>query len=833
MTKTSEAKKSETHLKLKAKASSEDSYGASSKKEITSTHAKPKANGRPSDQPLVNRKNFSAVKNVRQDETFTNNESLPGMEKAYKQFIRLYPEYRNTLIIDEIRAREYAYLNDSGHVCLDYSGYGLFSKWQETWHKASASFGLSYISVNLPTHALYGGADEGTAEYDIKKMVSEFLNIQESEYAMVFTASRGSAFKLLGESYPFHINKKLLTVYDYESDAVKWIEEAAQKRGAEIVRANFRWPSQRLWATDLKKKILEKAKTKKEPGKGLFVFPVQSRATGAKYSYQWMSQAQENGWDILLDASALGPNAMGSLGLCVFRPDFIVSSFFKVYGSDPTGFGCLMIKRSVIQRLHSSSAARGVGMVRLVPASLLSEGQHKGGGLLEPELAVHGSLRFTERRPTKSTCTSAGPSQQFYMPQAYSSTSEFFPKASGEPARAEDDKTIPSVSYKQSAFLPKLHRHKESAATSSTSRKLARQGVPSFSNEFSAHGLSLTKPQQKFLSSLDRMEEVYSFDDYEEMATLESAYYLGLNDDLRGEDQSNPEESRSPADFDGERECETSRRGILQQDWLYMQHHVSASRTTMNGHKDSSVVFSEDASLAFFYDDEDYEDASLPFKKNVDDDDDDDAAKAFDVTRKEHEIVCRGLQHAHELGLNGSNTRLRCLVNWLIASMLKLRHPGSSDAHRLVQIYGPKVNYDRGASVAFNLFDWKGNLLQPLLVQRLADRSNISFGIMTLNHIHLPKSSSTWPIYVEHLNKSSSSRGREGEARCVGKSPSMEVITISLCILSNFQDVYRFWVFLANFLDADFVSKEVWLYRSLNQETVVLGIEEPSKSSST
>jgi hypothetical protein len=38
-----------------------------------------------------------------------------------------------------------------------------------------------------------------------------------------------------------------------------------------------------------------------------------------------------------------------------------------VFGADPTGFGCLFIKNSVIQSLQTSSRARGVGMVRIVP----------------------------------------------------------------------------------------------------------------------------------------------------------------------------------------------------------------------------------------------------------------------------------------------------------------------------------------------------------------------------------------------------------------------------------------------------------------------------------
>ncbi|KAI4983352.1 hypothetical protein ZWY2020_023844 [Hordeum vulgare] len=90
---------------------------------------------------------------------------------------------------------------------------------------------------------------------------------------------------------------------------------------------------------------------------GLFVFPAQSRVTGAKYSYQWMVLGQQNGCHIMLDTGALGPKDMDSLGLSLFQPDFIITSFYWVFGSDPTGFGCLLIKKSVTGSLQGGMAA--------------------------------------------------------------------------------------------------------------------------------------------------------------------------------------------------------------------------------------------------------------------------------------------------------------------------------------------------------------------------------------------------------------------------------------------------------------------------------------------
>ncbi|MBA0584418.1 hypothetical protein Gorai_015233, partial [Gossypium raimondii] len=64
-------------------------------------------------------------------------------------------------------------------------------------------------------------------------------------------------------------------------------------------------------------------------GNGTFGAAYQSPVTGSRYSYLWMSLAQENGWHALLDASALGAKDMETLGLSLFNPDFLICFFFK------------------------------------------------------------------------------------------------------------------------------------------------------------------------------------------------------------------------------------------------------------------------------------------------------------------------------------------------------------------------------------------------------------------------------------------------------------------------------------------------------------------------
>lgn len=382
-------------------------------------------------------------------------------------------------------------------------------------------------------------------------------------------------------------------MYDYESEAVEAMVSTSQNRGALTMAADFSWPRLRINSRKLKEMIMSKNKKKKSK-KGLFVFPLHSRITGARYPYLWMSVAQENRWHVLVDACALGPKDMDSFGLSLFRPDFIVCSFYKVFGENPSGFGCLLVKKSVISILEENSSSSGAGVVNLVPAEF---------------------------------------QQQQFMSHMVPSTSKM------EVEEEEDEWNL--------------------------------------------------------------------------------------------------------------------------------------------GSKDSEIE-----------------------------------TIANEIT----ETKCRGLDQVDSLGLVLISTRARCLINWLVSSLLKLKHP-NSEGVCLVKIYGPKVKFDRGSALAFNVFDWKGEKVEPVLVQKLADRSNISLSYGFLQNI--------W-----FSDKYAEEKGRVLERKEFGKDEikmkklgkanlGISVVTAALGFLTNFEDVYKLWAFVAQFLDADFVEKERWRYTALNQRTVI------------
>ncbi|KAG2677421.1 hypothetical protein I3760_12G096900 [Carya illinoinensis] len=589
---------------------------------------------------------------------FTNHESLPTLHESFFNFARTYPQYHQTDRADQIRGQEYYHLTIYNRVCLDYVGHGLFSHAQQRSHSPEAPvavssssplpsphfhevpfFDISYKSVNLNSQIIYGD-QESELETKIRLRIMAFMNISQVDYNLVLTANQSSAFKILADCYPFQNNRNLLTVYDYQSEAVEMMTKSSKNRGAQVMSAEFSWPNLSIQSGKLRKMLKTKRKNRR---RGLFAFPLQSRMTGSRYSYQWMSIAQENGWHVLLDACALGPKDMDTLGLSLFKPDFLICSFYKVFGENPSGFGCLFIKKSSASVLKDSGNVTRIGVVGLVQASRTPE--------------FTGDQAITEM---------------------------------------EIDQKMRSESWNDDLVVP--HSISVPLCVQQESRETSKS--------YETEGVSL-KQKAVLLSEIVELE--------------------------------------TPIESAGSK------------------------------YKEGSVNGSSD-------------------------------------------IECRGLDHADSLGLILISSRHRYLINWLVNALMSLQHPHSENGHPLVRIYGPKVSFNRGPAVAFNLFDWKGEQIDPTLVQKLADRNNISLSYGFLQQVWLSDK------HEEERAKALQTRRIEPEGRVLNKKPdkyhpqTVPVVTAALGLFTNFEDIYRLWAFVSQFLDADFVEKERWRYTALNQE---------------
>lgn len=770
---------------------------------------------------------------------FESDDSIPDIEEATSKFLSMYPSYSSSQKIDQLRVNEYSHLYSK--VCLDFCGFGLFSYLQSVHYWESSTFSLSEITANLSNHALYGGGERGTVEHDIKTRIFEFLNIPESEYGLVFTVSRGSAFKLLADAYPFHTNRRLLTMFDHESQSINWMAQSAREKGAKLTSAWFKWPTLQPCSTDLRKQILNKKKRKKASAVGLFVFPVQSRVSGAKYSYQWMALAHQNNWHVLLDAGSLGPKDMDSLGLSLFRPDFIITSFYRVFGYDPSGFGCLLIKKSVIGSLQNQSGATGSGMVKITPEFPLYLGDSLDGlegiASTNDEFALNGDNNATN--DSNSSETRAG--QQLPAFSGLYTSAQVKDVFETEMNNGNiSDRDGASTCFEESGSISVGDMMKSPVFSENGSSDYSYwiglgqspsgndNGVPltpTWMNGKKKERQLFPKPSSKvhgsplFVNGEEQTGGALSFD-----AAVQSAFNdpdrLKNIDEIKEElvpaaGNSHPTNDCYQKDSAIRRETEAefrllrSRRtnhyagggrffGLEENDPANRGRRVSFS--TEDNQRDQVVPTAEQGEIS---------------GNNAEDEEyssDGDYGDELYSDRKEPEISCRHLDHINELGLNKTSSRLRFLINWLVASLLQLRMPsgenGNNSGENLVHIYGPKIKYERGASVAFNVRDRsKNGLVGPELVQRLAEKEGISLGTGFLTHIQVVESSKHYQHGVPSVEEKTLFRPMEnGSHNSGGKNAfgRIEVVTASLGFLTNFEDVYKLWAFVAKFLNPGF-----------------------------
>ncbi|CAA7387679.1 unnamed protein product [Spirodela intermedia] len=834
------------------------------------------------------------------ERTFQSIDSIPDLREAFSKFLTMYPKYQSSERIDRLRTDEYPHLCDpvAAKVCLDYCGFGLFSYLQsfQGWEPSSA-FNLSEISsANLYNHALYGGADSGTAEHDIKTRIMDYLNIPENEYGLVFTVSRGSAFKLLAESYPFQSNRKLLTMFDHESQSVNWMAQRAKEKGAKVSSAWFRWPTLKLCSMELRKQIArgKKKRRKRDSAVGLFVFPVQSRVTGAKYSYQWMAMAQQNNWHVLLDAGALGPKDMDSLGLSLFRPDFIITSFYRVFGADPTGFGCLLIKKSAMGSLQNQSGTTGTGMVRIVPVfpQYLSDSvdglEEPAGGGAEEEEEEEEEKNDRAAAGTAAAAAAAAAAEGRRAPQlpafsgAFTSAQvrDVFESEMAEeqdngssdrdggsnaaveeaesasvgdvmksPVFSEDDDSSDHSFWIDLGQSPQGSDHSGQLKRGKLGSPLPLSWFTAAARKNHQRSSSPKLPTEDATAAPPRSSPLY--DDDDAAALSFDAAVLSVS---QGLDRVKESEIREEEEDDGGGGYRSAAANGGGKHSVPLENGAKAKESAIRRETEGEFRLLDRREMnsrftggRFFgvqeEEEEDDDEASssmgqrVSFSAGDDDrgagsrhaggdaagpeDEEEEDGEEWEEDRRDPEIVCRHLDHVNMMGLNKTTSRLRFLVNWLVTSLLQLRLPdpdredGAAAAAPpppppMVLIYGPKIKYERGAAVAFNVRDRRnGSLVSPEVVQRLAERSGISLAVGFLSHIRAAEGGGGLKQPPDLSDSTALRRpagnGKKSAAAAAAAAVRIEVVTASLGFLTNFEDVYRLWAFVARFLDPSFV----------------------------
>ncbi len=277
----------------------------------------------------------------------STNYSPENMAAVLATFEKAYPGFAATALLDELRAREYARLDENRQIYLDYTGGGLYADAQLREHMALLRRGVyGNPHSNNPTSLASTHLVERARAY-----VLEYFDASPEEYIAIFTPNASGALKLVGESYPFTSGGHYLLTFD-NHNSVNGIREFARARGATITYVPTVAPELRI---DMEK--LEAGLEQAQPGKhNLFSYPAQSNFSGVQHPLELIDQAREKGWDVLLDCAAFVPS--NRLDLSRWRPDFASISFYKMFGY-PTGIGCLLARREALAKLRRPWFAGG------------------------------------------------------------------------------------------------------------------------------------------------------------------------------------------------------------------------------------------------------------------------------------------------------------------------------------------------------------------------------------------------------------------------------------------------------------------------------------------
>jgi molybdenum cofactor sulfurtransferase len=160
----------------------------------------------------------------------------------------------------------------------------------------------------------------------------------------IFTPNATGALRLVGEAYPFRAGDRFLLTFD-NHNSVNGIREFARARGAETSYVPSKAPELRVDERLLPRYLTEVGGTHHN----LFSYPAQSNFSGVQHPLVWIEQAQEHGWDVLLDAAAYVPT--NRLDLSRWHPDYVALSFYKMFGW-PTGVGALLARREALAKLE-------------------------------------------------------------------------------------------------------------------------------------------------------------------------------------------------------------------------------------------------------------------------------------------------------------------------------------------------------------------------------------------------------------------------------------------------------------------------------------------------
>ena len=158
-----------------------------------------------------------------------------------------------------------------------------------------------------------------------------------------------------------------------------------------------------------------------------------------------------------------------------------------------------------------------------------------------------------------------------------------------------------------------------------------------------------------------------------------------------------------------------------------------------------------------------------------------------------------GLKLLESIGMPVIHERVRCLTGWTLEQLLALRH---SNGRPVVRLYGPITTQARGGTLAFNLADPSGSIIEHQTVEQNATANGIA--LRTGCFCNPGAGEVTLGLSERELTRCFSIAGdrmdRGDLMRCIN-AESDGAVRISFGLASNFADAHRFLGFVRGFLE--------------------------------
>ncbi|KAI0076380.1 PLP-dependent transferase [Panus rudis PR-1116 ss-1] len=279
---------------------------------------------------------------------------------AYKLFLKTYPEYSLTWIVDALRRSDFARLDRAGETYVDYMGGSLYPE------------SLIHVHTEFLHHNILGNTHSvsnasrlsSTCAHDARQAVLSFFRAPPG-YTVIFTANASAALKLVGESFPFQEGSAYVLGAD-SHNSVHGIRQFARNRGSKVVYIEST-PQGGLEPTNAKNILYSNKPKSTHRMPSLFALTGQSNISNSKNPLSLIKYASSLGYNTLLDAAALAPTSIVSLSETPV--DAMAISFYKMFGF-PTGVGALVAKESFLEQLNRPWFAGGTVDVVQAPGTL-------------------------------------------------------------------------------------------------------------------------------------------------------------------------------------------------------------------------------------------------------------------------------------------------------------------------------------------------------------------------------------------------------------------------------------------------------------------------------